>query len=275
MMPSRRTEQVDHISDTPDQPAAPTGPLRGHSDRVRRPVAEQLISLRAPASFAADRYRTLRHTIERLHGSNGVQVIAVTSPGAGEGKSVTALNLAGALAQCREARVLIADADLRQPSVADYLGFDRLNSTGLADAIVNPALGLPDVVTYLKQFNLSVLPAGAPQSAPYELLNSPRLESLLADARRRYDFVVMDTPPLLPFPDCQVLSRWIDRFLLIVAAHRTRRKLTTEALSQLDPARLIGIVFNGDDQPRSSYYGYGDYYDTGNRDRRRGWWQRG
>jgi succinoglycan biosynthesis transport protein ExoP len=224
-------------------------------------VAEQLVSLCAPDSFAADQYRTLRLTIERHHRSAQLQVLAVTSPGPADGKSVTTLNVAGVLAQSPDARVLVIDADLRRPSVAAYLGAGIRPTPGLAEAIQGSGSDLSESVQRLDRFNLSVLPAGTPHSAPYELLNSPRVEMLLTEARRHYDYVVIDTPPLLPFPDCGVLGRHTEWYLLTIAAHRTPRKLLTQALAVLDPAKVLGIVFNGDDRPRTGHYGY--YYNHG------------
>jgi capsular exopolysaccharide synthesis family protein len=223
------------------------------------PIAEQLVSLLAPGSFAADQYRTLRLTIERLHANAALQVLAVTSPGPGDGKSVTTINLAGALAQSTAARVLVIDADLRRPRVGEYLGLPPLGATGLAGALLASTHDLPALVERLDRFNLSVLQAGAPQKAPYELLNCGRLDSLLSDARRSYDYVLIDTPPLLPFPDARVIGRSVDGYLLTVAAHRTPRKLVAEALALLDPAKVVGVVFNGDDRPRAARYGYYGY----------------
>jgi capsular exopolysaccharide synthesis family protein len=234
------------------------------------PAAEQLVSLHAPTSFEADQYRTLRLTVERHRANGGLQVIAVTSPCPAEGKSITALNLAGTLAQARTARVLIVDADLRRPSVARYLGLAPLATPGLAEALLQPTYELPQLVQYLKRFNLFVLPAGTPQSAPYELLNSARLEELLAEARRTFDYVVIDTSPLLPFPDARLLGRYIDGFFVTVAAHRTRREMLAEGLNLIDPAKVLGVVFNGDDQPRSAHYGY-YHYDTQHGRDQRGW----
>jgi capsular exopolysaccharide synthesis family protein len=237
------------------------------------PIAEQLVSLIAPDSFAADQYRSLRHSVERLR-KDGLHVLAVTSPGPGDGKSVTALNLAGALAQSPDARVLIVDADLRRPRVAEYIGLGSSRSPGLAEALQDAKCALSQVVRRLEGFNLWVLPAGTPHPSPYELLNSQRLESLLREARRLYDFVLIDTPPLVPFPDCRLLGRWADGFLVIVAAHKTPRKLLAEALSLLDPAKVIGVVLNGDDRPRSDHYGYYQYYNTPAREHQATWWRR-
>jgi succinoglycan biosynthesis transport protein ExoP len=233
------------------------------------PVAEQLVSLRNPMSFEADQYRTLRLTVEGRR-TSGLQVIAITSPSPAEGKSITALNLAGSLAQARDTRVLIVDADLRRPSVAGYLGLPSPAAPGLAEALLQPTYELSQLVQYLERFNLWVLPAGTPQPAPYELLNSPRVKELLADARRAYDYVVIDTSPLLPFPDARLLSKYVDGYFVTVAAHRTRRELLAEGLNLLDPAKVIGVIFNGNDRTQSEQYGYYSY-DTQHEGDRRDW----
>jgi capsular exopolysaccharide synthesis family protein len=222
-------------------------------------IAEQLVSLVAPTSVAADQYRALRHTIERLRKNSGVHAIAVTSPSPGDGKTVTTLNLAGALAQGLDARVLVVDADLRKPSVAAYLALDGMRSPGLSDALRDSRYELHQIVRHVKGFNLWVVPAGPPELTPYELLSSSRFDELLREARRDFDCVLVDTPPSLLMPDCRLIERWVDGFIMVVAAHKTPRKLVAEALGQLDPAKVLGVVFNADDEKTSSYgyYGYG------------------
>jgi capsular exopolysaccharide synthesis family protein len=239
------------------RPAAPHAPA-GNDGRPGV-IAEQLVSLVAPGSVAADQYRTLRYSIERLRKDSGVHAIAVTSPSPGDGKTVTTLNLAGALAQGQDARVLVIDADLRKPSVADYLALDGLRSPGLSDALRDPRYELHQIIRHLKGFNLWVVPAGPPELTPYELLSSARLDALLREARRDFDCVLVDTPPSLLMPDCRLIERWVDGVVLVVAAHKTPRKLVGEALSQLDPAKMLGVVFNADDRPTSSNYGYYGY----------------
>jgi capsular exopolysaccharide synthesis family protein len=236
-------------------------------------MAEQLVSLLAPESYAADQYRTLRHNVELLRRESGLHVLAMTSPTPGDGKTVTTLNLAGALAQGPDARVLIVDADLRRPSVAKYLGLGVQSSPGLADALLDPACGLRHVVRRLEGFNLSVIPAGTPQASPYELLNSVRLENFLKEARELYDCVLIDTPPLVPLPDCRLIGEFADGFLLVVGAHKTPRRLVADALAVLDPAKVIGVVFNGEKRPLSNHYGHYHYYYTHD-DRDAGWWRR-
>src|SRR5438445_13560189 len=103
------------------------------------------------------------------------------------------------------------------------------------EAIVASHIAITDIVRYLDSYNLSVLPAGTPQPAPYELLNSSRLQQLLAELRQSYDYVLIDTPPFVPFPDGRLLSRWTDRFLVVIAANKTPRQLLAEALKLLLP----------------------------------------
>jgi protein-tyrosine kinase len=238
--------------------ARPPAPVARPEPPAARPVVvhdidAHLVSLVRPASVEAEQYRVLRHLVEETRAGKACVLVAVSSPGAGDGKTMTSINLAGALAQDPTARVLIIDADLRRPSVATRLGGSG-DEPGLIDAIRDPQRTLGDVVRRRPEFNMSVLPAGQPTPTPYELLNSPRLAELLDAARRRYDYIVLDTPPVVPFPDCRVLGKLVDGFFLVVAAHRTPRGLLEEALNVMEPSKVLGIVFNEAERPLSSYY---------------------
>jgi capsular exopolysaccharide synthesis family protein len=234
-------------------------------------VDEHLVSLRAPDSFEADQYRVLRHFLQGAPETDRLRVLAISSPAAGEGKTTTAVNLAVTLAQSPGARVLLVDTDLRRPCVAQSLGLDPAAGPGLAGALRDERLDLPAVVR-VTGFGLSVLLAGPLHGNPYPLLESPRLGRLIDEARAAYDYVLLDTPPLLLVPDCRLLSQWVDGFLLVVAARRTPRKLLAETLGITDAGKLLGIVFNGDERPLSGYgkgY-YAGYY--GEPSRPRGGW---
>jgi len=220
-----------------------------------RPV-EELVSFVAPSSLEADQYRMLRHSVERLHQDQGFKVFGITSAAAADGKSVTTLNLAGSLAQSHGSRVLIICADLHRETVPQYLGLKGVQTPGLADALSNDGYSLSQVAHQLEGYNVSIVPAGNVQSRPYELLSSRRLQTLIQEARGLYDYVLVDTPPVAPLADCRLLSRWVDGFIFVVAAHKTPRKLLAEALRVFEPGKLLGVVFNGDDQPLSPYYGY-------------------
>jgi capsular exopolysaccharide synthesis family protein len=217
-------------------------------------VEPHLVSLLHPTSFLAEPYRELRHIIEQRRRTAHLSVIAVSSAGEGEGKTTTSINLAGALAQAPGSRVLLIDADLRKSSVTRHLGLGDVTNRGLVDAILDSHLGLDDVIRPRPPFNLDILPAGTLPSAPYEVLKSRRLEDILEEVRRRYDYVIIDTAPLVPVPDSRLIGKLVDGFLLVVAAHKTRTKSLAEALNLMEPAKLVGIVFNGDDEASSSHY---------------------
>jgi capsular exopolysaccharide synthesis family protein len=223
----------------PQPPPLPAEPTEG--------VDDHLVSLVTPAAFEAEQYRALRHIVEQRHKAGALAVIGVSSPAVGDGKTTTAINLAGALAQAPEARVLLVEADLRRPSIGTMLGFGEEMGRGLVHAILDPTLDLADVVRPRPPFNLDVILAGQVPPSPYEILKSPRLGELLDAARQQYDYVILDTPPLVALQDCRVIARWVDGLVVVVAAHRTPRRLVGEALSVLDPSKIIGLIFNGDD----------------------------
>jgi capsular exopolysaccharide synthesis family protein len=221
-------------------------------------VDEHLVSLLAPGSVAAEHYRTLRYLVEGLPRAGMGTIVGVTSAGRGDGKTTTAINVAGALAQAPSARVLLVDADLRSSAVGARLALDPADPGGLADAITRPDVPLDRAVRARAPFNLSVLPAGPPPASPYEALRTRSLGELLEEARRQFDFVILDTPPLVPVPDCRVLEPWVDGFFVVVAAHRTPRSLLEEALRVLPSGKLLGLVFNMDDAEHR-YYPYLPY----------------
>jgi capsular exopolysaccharide synthesis family protein len=237
----------------------PAGPRR--SARITGEVEDHLVSLVAPSGLEAEQYRALRHMVEQRHKNQSLSVIAISSPGVGDGKTTTSINLAGALAQGSDNSVLLVEADLRRPSIGRLLGFNGSRTVGLVDAIIDPSLTLADIVQPRPPFNLSVVLAGQVPPSPYEVLKSPRLGALLDEARGHYDYIVMDTPPLALVQDCRVVARWVDGVVVVVAAHQTPRALLETALDVVDPNKLVGIVFNGFDhlgsgRQRNHYAGY-------------------
>ena len=230
-----------------EPPAAVASPAAVAPPVVDAEVDEHLVSLLRPGSAEAERYRGLRHAINNLRQTRGMSVIAVSSPTMGDGKTTTAINTAGALAQAAQARVLLVDLDLRHASLALRLGC-RNARPGLADAVARPDLSLADIVRHYPAYNLDVLPAGTPPELPYEVVDSPRLGALLDQARQQYEYVLVDTPPLAAAIDARVIGQWVDGFLLVVAAHRTPRRLLEASLDLMDPTKLIGLVFNDADQ---------------------------
>src|SRR2546426_2156992 len=137
-------------------------------------IDEHLVSLFAPNSYEAEQYRTLAHTIELMHKDFGLQVLAVTSALPGDGKTTTTINLAGALAQSPDARVLLMCADLRKPSVIEHLGMEYPHPVGLATAILNPGQTLTQVVQRLGGVKLLVPPSCPFLAHPHEAPQKPQ-----------------------------------------------------------------------------------------------------
>ena len=244
---TKAIRRVEALFTPPTSHGAPYERAAGLEEAGGR-IAEHLVSLLTPTSFAAEQYRALRHLIEQRQGSAALSVIAVSSASVADGKTTTAINLAGTFAQAQNARVLVVDADLRGADLTAHLGLDEHEGPGLVDAILDPNLTLEAVARPHPYFNLSVIEAGRLPAAPYEVLRSPRVGDLLAEARRKYDHIIVDTAPIVSVPDSRIISKWVDGFLIVVAAHRTPRKLFDEALSLIEPEKIVGLVFNNDDR---------------------------
>jgi capsular exopolysaccharide synthesis family protein len=216
-------------------------------------IETHLVSLHTPTSLAAEQYRNLRHIIEH---DASLQVVAVTSPRLGDGKTTSAVNLAGALAQSPGARVVLIDADLRRPEVARFMGATARHGKALVDLLADSRVPFEAAVLECEPYNLAIMPAGDPPPNPYELLKSPRLEWVLNEARHRYHFVIVDTPPVVPLPDCRLLGNTVDGFVIIVAADRTPRRLLQESLETLEGTKIVGMVFNQEERASFDYEPY-------------------
>jgi len=237
--------------------SAPWPPPR----RGLAPLDPRLVGLLSPSSFEAEPYRILLGILEGRRALQPALVVAVTSAAPGDGKTTTSINLAAMLARLPGSRVLLLDADLRRPSVAQRLGIRDEDDPGLDRALRHPELVASESLVPCPGLPLSVLAAAEQGSLPFEVLHSPAFGALLHQARRAYRFVVVDTPPVVALPDARVLAGLVDGFLLVVRAGATPRHLLAEALEALEPERVLGIVFNGDERPYAGYYGrYRSYY---------------
>jgi capsular exopolysaccharide synthesis family protein len=248
--PLRRPSRTDHETRPPilESFSPPPDSVEAH-----------LVSLLAPDTFEAEQYRALSYMIEQLHADAGLSVLAVSSPAVGDGKTTTAINLASALTQLPGARVLLADLDIRRPSLPVSLGMEHVRGRGIVDFVQDPSVTLNTVLRMYPPSKLTLMLTGPVPPTPYEILKSARLEELIEEVRQHYDYIVLDTPPLVPFPDCRLIERLADGFLVVVGAHRTPRKLVTEALAVLDSDKVVGVVFNRDDQPALRNYAYYTY----------------
>jgi capsular exopolysaccharide synthesis family protein len=204
----------------------------------------------APHSPAAESIRQLRTNLQFLRVAEaptagarpGAHVLAVTSALSAEGKSTISANLAVALAQTG-ARVLLVDADLRRPTVAEALRVE--GGVGLTTVLARDA-DLEDVVQEWGTCGLHVLPSGAIPPNPTELLGSPAMRWLVDRMRRTYDYVVIDTSPLLPVADATVVAGLVDGTIVVANVSRVRRAQLESALGNLErvSARVLGVVLN-------------------------------
>ena len=216
-----------------------------------------LVAALAPTSLAAEQYRSLRTRIKRSESGRALRTIAITSPNKGDGKSLTAANLALTMAQEFQQRVLLVDCDLRRPSVHQLFGL--VETPGLGDVLMNAA-ELEQALVLLPDHHLTVLPAGLPPSNPAELIGSSAMRRVLDTLRTRFDRILIDVPPVAPLADLHILAPMVDALLMIVRAGVTPKPAIERALAGLDPNKILGLVLNesgAQSDVYDTYEGYG------------------
>jgi len=255
----RNGEEAENVTSLPTLAEIPdTGPQRlsfHKQDFYLREgeVCARLVALNQPLSPAAESYRALRTSLLQ-HGEETPQVVVVTSCLPAEGKTSTAVNCSVVLAQ-QGATVLLVDADLRESKVHEV--FELAQDPGLTAILSGVASADETIATSELLPNLSVLPAGAGVPFPAEMLASKCMASLLNEWRTRYDYVVLDTPPVSMFTDATVLGARADAVLLVARSGSTTRHALRHArdLMQRAQVNLAGVVLHGIDKSyESSYY---------------------
>ncbi len=216
-----------------------------------------LPALTAPTSHAAERFRTLRTSVE-LSMRMDVRSVLVTSAWASEGKSTTAANLGVSLAQAGR-RILLVDCDLRRPTVASFFGLS--NDTGLTSYLVGDArlLEVIQTVKVNEQFDLSVITAGPNRQNPAELLDGNGLSQLLEAAD--YDIILLDSPPVLPVADALLVAQVADAAIVVASAGRTQKRKLSDALNRLSRTGIdvLGTVLTAEKETNRGR-NYRDYY---------------
>jgi capsular exopolysaccharide synthesis family protein len=179
-------------------------------------------------------------------------VLQVTSSVVGEGKTLTSVNLAMTLATRFAQKVLLAEGDLRKPAVCSLLGLE--NHAGIGEWWDAPGTPVSDFLLRIGDTGMCLLPAG---NVPYpaSVLQSARVAELFADLAKQFDWVIIDTPPLLPMADSNLWSRLSDGTLLVVRKGAVSRAALKKAVESLDNPKLVGIVLNdASDYDRVNYY---------------------
>jgi polysaccharide biosynthesis transport protein len=229
---------------------------RMKSERGRSEIY-RLAAILYPRSGVVEAYRTLRANIEFASVDAPIRTLLVTSSVPGEGKTITAANLAVVFAQAGR-RVLLVDADLRKPGV--HLVFDLPNTHGLTTLLRSDEVSLDAIAQTTEQANLRVLTTGPLPPNPAELLGSQRMRVILEQLRAGGDLVVFDSPPLQAVTDAAILGSFLDGTLLVIDAGHGRKRAVRqgrEALARAG-AKVLGAVLNRVPAPARS--DYGDYY---------------
>jgi capsular exopolysaccharide synthesis family protein len=231
----------------------PDEQVRSRSHSVPPDVRGKLVNDRDVDAVVVEQYRRVATALCEAQASRTIHCLMVTSAVPREGKTLTAANLALTLSGSYQRRVLAVDADLRQPCL--HRQFGLANDTGLADVLRSPEAPYRPIEV---SSNLSVIPAGRINSSPVAALSSARMQSLLADAASRFDWVLLDTPPIGLLSDAKLVARVSDGVLLVIAADLTPYSLVQHAIEELGADRVVGTVLNRIDQralPVGNYYG--------------------
>jgi succinoglycan biosynthesis transport protein ExoP len=254
-----------HVLDTKvrnenDVRALTASPILGMVAYDQEVSSHPVILRDLPLAAPSEAVRRLRTNLQFIDIGNRSKSIVISSSIPGEGKSTIAINLAVSLADAG-ARVILVDADLRRPSIAEYLGIE--GAVGLTTVLIGRA-EVEDVVQRLGRTSLDLLPAGQIPPNPSELLGSTAMADLLEELSTSYDMVLLDSPPLLPVTDAVVLSNLAGGALVVVGVDRIHRPQLQQSLESLETAgaHLFGVVMNKIARREAAAYAYGSGYDS-------------
>jgi len=221
-----------------------------------RPDEKRVLFCREDSNASArEQFRSMRTKLIRFHSARNIKVVAIGSALSGEGKTFVATNLAYALAAQGDSSVLLIDTDLRRGCVADMLGAPTI--PGLAEHLLKE-ISIEDVIQTGPQPHLYVLPSGARVAEPGELIANARFSRLISECRFVFDWVLVDTPPVIQFSDASTIASFCDAVLLVVKGATTPVQLAKRALEAYSEHVVLGAVLNHAeiDSSVENYYNY-------------------
>lgn len=245
---------------SPAAAAPPAWMDRGEADGL--PLNPILVAATEPGSAAAEQYRLLQTRLETGDAARRTQVLLVTSPSLGDGKTTTSANLALTMAREFQHQVVLVEADLRRPSLAAQFGLRA--ESGLVDVLLG-GVALEDALVRVPGQQLTLLPAGAEAARSTELVASSMMPRVLDMLRARFDRIVIDTTPMA-LADTHVLARLADGVLVVVRSGVTPRPALERALASIERERLLGIVLNEVDDTPGVYSYPGLEYSSGRKE---------
>jgi len=231
--------------------------------RVSKPTAgirfipdEKLIVHPAASRASIERYRRVAATLHHLQEERGVKVLMVASAAMGEGKTLTAANVALTLSESYRRKVLLIDADLRRPSLTATFQLQR--SKGLSERLRGESNGPLGVLEMSD--SLALLPGGKPDSDPMAGLTSGRMRQIIQQASAAYDWVIIDTPPLTLQPDAGLLGAMAEAVLLVVCVGIAPAASVEAAVEAVGREKVVGVVLNRVDEDASEEAAYYEYF---------------
>jgi protein-tyrosine kinase len=245
---------IDLRNTPPDVP--PVTPRSDLFERLDATLAQKIVVDQNIMPVSREQYRRLAATLHHAQEDTGLKVVMIASAVMGEGKTLTASNLALTLSESYKRRVLLIDGDFRRPALHVVFNLDAPSglSEGLT-SVVEQKLPL-----YRVSSRLTILPAGSPSSDPMAGLTSNRMRRVIQEARAAFDWVIVDTPPVGLLPDANLLATMVDGAVLVVRAGSTPYHQVVRAVDALTRDRLLGVVLNSAAMTGNGSHNYYTYY---------------
>jgi capsular exopolysaccharide synthesis family protein len=247
-------KELEQAAAEPSQPAERFDPF---SQFTSLPVSldpqSRLLCLTDSGSPAAEAFRLLGVRLRHLRRQRSLKTVLITSTIPEEGKSLVSANLACTLAPGSHERTLLLEGDLRRPSLSQKFGLGR--NPGLCECLKGER-SLASSIYQLEGLNLWILPAGSTPSDAQELLQSGKLSALMEELTAWFDWIIIDSPPVLPLADTSVWMRLADGILLVTRQGTTQKRALLRGLEALEHKKLIGGIVNGSESAANSYYYY-------------------
>jgi protein-tyrosine kinase len=262
--PEEAQDSTPLLSDSPPE-AEPPLPALALFQGFNPGMVEKVVATPDIRPAFVEQYRKLAGVLHHAQLEKNIKVVMVASAVAGEGKSLTATNLALTFSESYHRTVLLIDADLRRPTLHET--FQVPNTSGLSDGLraeKEEKLTLVQVSP-----RLTLLTAGRPDADPMSSLTSGRMARVIEEAATRFDWVIIDTPPIALLPDAKLLAEMTDTTLLVIRAAQTPYPFIRRAIESIGRERIFGVVLNCADQDAGTGgYSYYSYYDSYSKEKR-------
>jgi capsular exopolysaccharide synthesis family protein len=239
-----------------DEPRMAPQPSSELFERLDVTLAQKIVVDQNIMPVSREQYRRLAATLHHAQQDSGLKVVMIASAVVGEGKTLTASNLALTFSESYKRTVLLIDGDFRRPALHVVFNLDA--PSGLSEglmAVVEQKLPL-----YRVSSRLTILPAGRPSSDPMAGLTSNRMRRVIQEARAAFDWVIVDTPPVGLLPDANLLASMVDGAVLVVRAGSTPYHQVVRAIDALNRDRLLGVVLNSAQMSTNGSHNYYTYY---------------